>query len=429
MAPSLRNRKPSKQAETGSDTDAGDDPLDEHNTPSAPAGATKAHSKGEGKLQKVVKRLVFGTLLLVTLCVIVASGHLATLALVQVIQLMMFRELVNVRYSARKFADVPLFRTMQWGWFYTCMLYSYGHEVNTNARLYSLIASPTIASLLSYVEIVCMGLYSVLLVMTVLSLTKGYYKYQMGQLAWTMAICLITVGQVTCFMANIFNGLFWFLFPVALVICNDSCAYFCGMAFGRKFTKRTFLALSPNKTWEGFVGGGVCTVIFAFVLPMALVNMKFLICPAEHMEHNVFGMDCKPPLVFIPVPYALPRPIVALVAVEQLTLLPVQLHALVLGLFASVVAPFGGFFASGIKRAYGLNDFAALIPGHGGVFDRVDCQLIMGLAMQIYHSTFIGTGAISLARVMTLAWQLSTEDQLDMYHQLSASLKQHGHLS
>ena len=84
MAPSLRNRKPSKQAETGSDTDAGDDPLDEHNTPSAPAGATKAHSKGEGKLQKVVKRLVFGTLLLVTLCVIVASGHLATLALVQV---------------------------------------------------------------------------------------------------------------------------------------------------------------------------------------------------------------------------------------------------------------------------------------------------------------------------------------------------------
>ena len=54
--------------------------------------------------------------------------------------------------------------------------------------------------------------------------------------------------------------------------------------------------------------------------------------------------------------------------VDQLTLLPIQLHALALGLFASVVAPFGGFFASGIKRAYGLNDFAALIPGHGGVF-------------------------------------------------------------
>ena len=46
------------------------------------------------------------------------------------------------------------------------------------------------------------------------------------------------------------------------------------MGFGRKFTKRTFLALSPNKTWEGFVGGGVCTVIFAFIFPVALVHMK-----------------------------------------------------------------------------------------------------------------------------------------------------------
>jgi len=59
------------------------------------------------------------------------------------------------------------------------MLYSYGNEINTNASLYSLlVASPVVASFLPYVEIVCMGLYSVLLVMTVLSLTKGYYKYQ-----------------------------------------------------------------------------------------------------------------------------------------------------------------------------------------------------------------------------------------------------------
>jgi len=424
MAPSLRNRKPSKPAEEGSDTDAGDDHLDEHST----APATKAHSKGEGKLQKVLKRLFFGSLLLVTLCVIVASGHLATLALVQLVQIMMFRELVNVRYSARKFADVPLFRTMQWGWFFTCMLYSYGHAVNTNAKLYSLIASPTIARLLSYVEIVCMGLYSVLLVTTVLTLTKGYYRYQMGQLAWTMAICVFTVAQVTSFMANIFNGLFWFLFPVALVICNDSMAYFCGLAFGRKLIKRTFLLLSPNKTWEGFIGGGVCTVIFGCFLPVVLAHLKFLVCPAEHLSASVLEMDCKLPHVFVPAPYALPRPLATLVGVEQLTLLPVQLHALVLGVFASVVAPFGGFFASGIKRAYGLNDFAAIIPGHGGVFDRVDCQLIMGLATQIYHSTFIGTGAISLARVMTLAWQLSVEEQLDMYHQFGAHLKQHGHI-
>jgi phosphatidate cytidylyltransferase len=41
------------------------------------------------------------------------------------------------------------------------------------------------------------------------------------------------------------------------------------------------------------------------------------------------------------------------------------LHGLCLGTFASIVAPFGGFFASAIKRAYNLKDFSAIIPGHG----------------------------------------------------------------
>ena len=67
------------------------------------------------------------------------------------------------------------------------------------------------------------------------------------------------------------------------------------------------------------------------------------------------------------------------------------------------VAPFGGFFASGIKRAYNLDDFASIIPGHGGVYDRVDCQLIMGLATQTYYATFIGPSAIlSVSRLLQL---------------------------
>ena len=46
--------------------------------------------------------------------------------------------------------------------------------------------------------------------------------------------------------------------------------------------------------------------------------------------------------------------------------LPIQLHSIPLALFASVVAPFGGFLASGIKRAYNIKDFDSIIPGHGG---------------------------------------------------------------
>jgi phosphatidate cytidylyltransferase len=48
-----------------------------------------------------------------------------------------------------------------------------------------------------------------------------------------------------------------------------------------------------------------------------------------------------------------------------------------LGLFASFLAPLGGLFASGFKRAIKIKDFANLIPGHGGLTDRMDCQILM----------------------------------------------------
>ena len=48
-------------------------------------------------------------------------------------------------------------------------------------------------------------------------------------------------------------------------------------------------------------------------------------------------------------------------------------------LFASVVGPYAGFLASGLKRAYGIKDFAATLPGHGGLIDRFDCTFIMAV--------------------------------------------------
>ena len=307
--------------------------------------------------------------------------------------------------------------------------------------------------------------------------------------------------QVHSFTSNVLAGIFWFLFPVSLVVCNDSMAYFCGMAFGRKLIHRPFLGdLSPNKyaarrvsaqhtrarihrprprcqecvakrarcqacngecalpsvqrrgrvcqvrrpppggmvchhrrTWEGFILGGLCTVAFAFLTPAYYARLPFLVCPPEELSLTGFLFG-KAPLALtcdIPAPFSTLTTVTpplwpsALGEAPTLTVHPIQLHALALGLFASVVAPFGGFFASGIKRAYKLDDFASIIPGHGGVFDRVDCQLIMGLATQTYHATFIGPAAIlSVTGLYSLALALSTEDQLDLYAKLGASLRE-----
>jgi len=46
---------------------------------------------------------------------------------------------------------------------------------------------------------------------------------------------------------------------------------------------------------------------------------------------------------------------------------------MILGIFAAFIAPFGGFFASGVKRAFKIKDFGDSIPGHGGLTDRMDC--------------------------------------------------------
>lgn len=57
----------------------------------------------------------------------------------------------------------------------------------------------------------------------------------------------------------------------------------------------------------------------------------------------------------------------------------------IMGIYASIAAPFGGFFASSIKRVKGIKDFDDFIPGHGGLTDRMDCHILMGLFTLVYH--------------------------------------------
>lgn len=62
-----------------------------------------------------------------------------------------------------------------------------------------------------------------------------------------------------------------FLFPAALIAINDVTAYFFGFFFG----KTPLIKLSPKKTWEGFIGASVATIISAFLVnsPVFWSNM------------------------------------------------------------------------------------------------------------------------------------------------------------
>jgi phosphatidate cytidylyltransferase len=108
-----------------------------------------------------------------------------------------------------------------------------------------------------------------------------------------------------------------------------------------------------------------------------------------------------------------------------------QCHILVLSLFASIIGPFGGFFASGLKRAIKIKvkniliqDFANLIPGHGGVSDRMDCQIIMGSFAYFYIHTFVKITTVTASSYIINL--LTPAEQINLFNSLKESLTHNG---
>jgi len=200
---------------------------------------------------------------------------------------------------------------------------------------------------------------------------------------------------------NAFDGLIWFLLPVALIHCNDIMAYMFGFFFG----KTQLIKLSPKKTWEGYIGGAISTIIFGFIFSMIMCNYDSMICPLEYdyKRQQVTSDNCNISYIFKPVIHQTP---VGEVKIHQF-----QIHSLVFSIFASTIGPFGGFFASGFKRAFRIKDFGDSIPGHGGFMDRFDCQLIMASFVNVYLQSFICTHSPSKLFNQVLA--LGPEEQLE----------------
>jgi phosphatidate cytidylyltransferase len=101
-----------------------------------------------------------------------------------------------------------------------------------------------------------------------------------------------------------------------------------------------------------------------------------------------------------------------------------------LATFASLIAPFGGFFASGLKRTFKIKDFGDSIPGHGGITDRMDCQFIMGFFAYMYFHTFIAIHKVSLGSVLeTAITSLNPDEQLELVKGMGHYLRNQGILA
>ncbi|GMI08852.1 hypothetical protein TrLO_g10185 [Triparma laevis f. longispina] len=419
-----------------------------------------AVKKDEGKRQKILTRVFFGVLMVLGFLFVMFAGHVYLCALVALVEVLLFKELVKVRYNAHLETiekNVPLFRTTQWAWFLVSIYYTYGdfllELLKNNERTHATAIywkSSQFHALSSF------GLYSAVFVITVVTLRKDFIKFQLNQLCWTVCVLILTVGQLKYIMHNIMNGLFWFVYPILLVVINDVMAYVCGMSFGKKFFPGVFLKLSPNKTWEGFIGGGIFTLIFGWYLAGYLAKFTWMTCPVDTLSIWSPVLDCDvdsnfvggnlvfPEQIFDLIPNQLVRGLPNVVEFcevggtvgpcvsgengihdhfELVTkVLPIQLHAIALAIFASLVAPFGGFLASGIKRAYGIKDFDSIIPGHGGIMDRMDCQFLMALCTWVHYNVFVKMGTISVTKLLFLFKVLPADEQRDFIERASEFL-------
>lgn len=332
------------------------------------------------KWKNWIIRGIFGVIMISSFSFIVYLGKFAITLLILGIQFKCFHEIITIGYVVYKSHDLPWFRTISWYFLLTSNYYLYGENLIQKFSPLLKHDNTWLMTIVTHHRFISFILYLAGFVGFVLSLKKTYYLKQFTLFGYTHLALMIIVTQSNLMIQNVFEGLIWFLLPVCLIHCNDIWAYYFGFFFG----KTKLINVSPKKTWEGFIGGALSTIFFGFIISAVLCKYDYMVCPLEYNDSNqqIMLENCNRLPIFNMKSYNWLSNI-------EISLHPFQIHSLVFSIFASTIGPFGGFFASGFKRAFKIKDFGDTIPGHGGFMDRFDCQLIMASFVNVYFWSFI----------------------------------------
>ncbi|XP_055383772.1 phosphatidate cytidylyltransferase, photoreceptor-specific [Condylostylus longicornis] len=361
------------------------------------------------KWRNWIIRGIFTWLMIFGFGLLIYGGPLALMITCLIVQVKCFEEIISIGYQVYRIHGLPWFRSLSWYFLLTSNYFFYGESLVDYFGV-AINRVGYLKFLVTYHRFLSFCLYCIGFVWFVLSLVKKYYMKQFSLFAWTHVSLLIVVTQSYLIIQNIFEGLIWFIVPVSMIVCNDVMAYMFGFFFG----KTPLIQLSPKKTWEGFIGGGVATIIFGVFISIFLCQFQYFVCPIEYSETlGRMTMECEPSYLFTKQEYN--------ILGNVWKLYPFVFHSLSLSVFSSVIGPFGGFFASGFKRAFKIKDFGDMIPGHGGIMDRFDCQFLMATFVNVYISSFIATASPS--KLLSHILSLKPEQQLHIFNSLRENLE------
>jgi len=152
------------------------------------------------------------------------------------------------------------------------------------------------------------------------------FSYVYSVLPFALAVPFSKVYNIGDY--NGYSVLYVFIF----IWASDTFAYLVGRKFGKN---KLFEAVSPKKTWEGFIGGGILTVLLGVVISLLT-------------DENMLAMS-------------------------------------ILALLAFIFGSIGDLIQSTFKRTVDIKDSSNLIPGHGGILDRLDSFIF---AMPIIYLIF-----------------------------------------
>ncbi|KAH8108005.1 phosphatidate cytidylyltransferase [Cristinia sonorae] len=401
--------------------------------PSVPSAQESESAK---KRQNALTRTLWTFIMIGGFLTLLLMGHVYMIILVMLCSTLVYREVTALFSLKSKDSDTPQTRgrdpwskTLNWYFFAVANYYLYGESIIYYFK-HVVFSDAQLTIFATNHRIISFALYTIGFVGFVMSLKRGYLKQQFGLFCWVHMTLLLIVVSSHFIVNNILEGMIWFWVPASLVICNDVFAYIWGITIGRT----PLIKLSPKKTVEGFVGAFFSTVVFGVVWGTYFMQFQYMICPVNDLGVSAFDSGhCEPNPVFLWRDWTMPAPLGVLLStvlgrtVTTIPYAPYQLHLLTMSCFASLVAPFGGFFASGFKRAFDIKDFGQSIPGHGGMTDRMDCQFLMGVFTYVYYSSLIREVHVTVGSVLqTIVSGLTVTQQLELMADLKRYLEGQG---